>query len=116
MGAASAAARVRPGGLQPPSGPTSAPGCKAAIPLGPDSPEAQALYDEWQDLLAPFKAVATPAMMAGATKMYEKMGEWQSEPGAPSPGFDAETFGFIQAIGRGRKAQGAQPAPSETGR
>ena len=29
---------------------------EAAIPSGPDSPEAQALYDEWQALLAPFTA------------------------------------------------------------
>ncbi len=75
---------------------------KAAIPLGPDSPEAQAVYDDWQAQLAPFTAVATPGMMAGVTTMYEKMDEWQAEPGAPSPGFDAETFRFIQEIGRRR--------------
>src|SRR3954452_24184512 len=51
---------------------------EAAIPSGPDSPEAQALYDEWQALLAPFTAVATPEMMAGATKLYERMGEWEN--------------------------------------
>lgn len=76
---------------------------KAAIPLGPDSPEAQAVYDDWQTQLAPFKAVATPGMMAGVTNMYEKMDEWQSKPGAPSAGFDAETFRFIQEIGRRRQ-------------
>lgn len=79
---------------------------KAAIPLGPDSPEAQAIYDDWQAQLAPFKAVATPGMMTGVTTMYEKMDEWQSKPDAPSPGFDAETFRFIQEIGRGRKPAG----------
>jgi DNA-binding transcriptional MerR regulator len=77
---------------------------KAAIPMGIESPEAQALYDEWQALLTPFKAIATPGMMAGITTMYEKMGEWQGEPGAPDPGFDADTFRFIQEIGRGRAA------------
>ena len=77
---------------------------KAAVPLGPDSPEAQAVYDDWQAQLAPFKAVATPGMMAGVTNMYEKMGEWQSKPDAPNPGFDAETFRFIQEIGRRRQA------------
>ena len=41
---------------------------QAAIPLGPDRAEAQALYDEWQVLLAPFTAVATPEMMQGATR------------------------------------------------
>lgn len=77
---------------------------KAAIPLGPDSPEAQSVFDDWQAQLAPFKAVATPGMMQGVTNMYEKMDEWQSMPDAPSPGFDAETFRFIQEIGRRRSA------------
>lgn len=76
---------------------------KAVIPLGADSPEAQAIYDEWQELLAPFKAVATPGMMAGVTTLYERMGEWQDKPDAPSPGFDADTFRFIQEVGRTRQ-------------
>ena len=73
---------------------------QAAISLGPDSPEAQALYDEWQALLAPFKAVATPQMMEGATRLYERMGEWEHE--VPTP-FTSEAFQFIQGIGRRRK-------------
>ncbi|MEO6432621.1 MAG: TipAS antibiotic-recognition domain-containing protein [Sphingomicrobium sp.] len=73
----------------------------AAIPLGADSPEAQALYDEWQALLAPFTAVATPMMKQGVTTMYENMDQWQSD--APAAPFNAETFKFIQEIGRGRK-------------
>ena len=74
----------------------------AAIPLGPDSAEAQALYDEWQALLTPFTQAATPAMMSGVTSFYEKMDEWQGDmPGAP---FTADTFKFIQEIGRRRKA------------
>src|SRR5439155_11492293 len=44
---------------------------QAAIPKSPDSEEAQALYDEWQELLAPFTAVATPEMMTGANQLYE---------------------------------------------
>ncbi|MEA3014500.1 MAG: MerR family transcriptional regulator, thiopeptide resistance regulator, partial [Sphingomonadales bacterium] len=36
----------------------------AALPLDPAGAEAQAFYGEWQALLAPFKAVATPEMMA----------------------------------------------------
>lgn len=70
---------------------------EAAIPRGADSPEAQALYDEWQELLAPFKMVASPQMMEGATKLYEKMGEWQSDVPAP---FTADAFRFIQEVGR----------------
>ncbi len=72
-----------------------------AVPKGPDSKEAQALYDEWQQLLAPFKAVATPQMMAGATRLYEKMDEWHGE--APEAPFTPAAFRFIQEIGRGRK-------------
>ena len=74
-----------------------------AMPNGPDSAEAQALYDEWQELLAPFKAVATPEMMKGATSLYERMGEWQGEvPDAP---FSADVFAFIQEVGRRRQAK-----------
>jgi DNA-binding transcriptional MerR regulator len=74
---------------------------QAAIPSGPDSADAQALYDEWQALLAPFTAVATPEMMQGATRLYERMDEWHAEmPQAP---FTPEAFRFIQEIGRRRK-------------
>ena len=74
---------------------------EAAIPKGPGSPEAQALYDEWQALLAPFKAVATPEMMQGATRFYERMDEWHGDvPNAP---FTPEAFRFIQEIGLTRK-------------
>jgi len=74
---------------------------QAAIPHGPESAEAQALYEEWQALLAPFKAVATPQMMQGATRLYERMDEWHGEaPGAP---FTPEAFRFIQEIGRKRQ-------------
>jgi DNA-binding transcriptional MerR regulator len=75
---------------------------QAAIPHGPDSPEAQALYDEWQELLAPFKAVATPEMMAGATRFYERMEEWHGD--APAAPFTPEAFRFIQEIGRKRQS------------
>lgn len=74
---------------------------EAAIPLGPDSPEAQKLYDEWQELLAPFTAVATPGMMKGVSEFYSRMDEWQDQmPNAP---FTADAYRFIQEIGRGRK-------------
>ena len=74
---------------------------QAAIPKGPDSAEAQALYDEWQELLAPFKAVATPEMMAGATRLYERMDEWHGT--VPQAPFTPEAFRFIQEVGRRRK-------------
>ena len=75
---------------------------QAAIPSGPDTPEAQALFDEWQELLAPFTAVATPQMMAGATRLYERMDEWHGD--APQAPFTPEAFRFIQEIGRRRKS------------
>ena len=73
---------------------------EAAIPNGPDSPEARALYDEWQALLAPFKAVATPEMMQGATRFYQRMDEWHGD--VPQAPFTPEAFRFIQQIGRKR--------------
>jgi MerR family transcriptional regulator, thiopeptide resistance regulator len=75
---------------------------QAAIPDGPETADAQALYDEWQALLAPFTAVATPEMMQGATRLYERMDEWHGD--VPQAPFTPEAFKFIQEIGRGRKA------------
>ena len=89
---------------------------KAALPLDPASPPAQALLDEWQALLAPFNAIATPAMMEGVTKMYDDMPKWSGSTGgghsggehtggdAPSPGFDSEVWQFIRAAGQARAA------------
>lgn len=77
---------------------------EAVMPLGPDSPDAQRLFDDWQAQLAPFKAVATPEMMQGANKLYEQMDEWHGDvPAAP---FTPEAFRFIQEIGRRRQANG----------
>jgi DNA-binding transcriptional MerR regulator len=75
---------------------------KAALPLDPASAEAQALLAEWKALLAPFTAIATPAMMEGVTKMYDDMPRWGEHAGgdAPSPGFDSEVWQFIQAAGK----------------
>jgi DNA-binding transcriptional MerR regulator len=74
---------------------------EAAMPNGAESAEAQALYDEWQALLAPFKAVATAEMMAGATRLYERMDEWHGD--VPQAPFTPEAFRFIQEIARGRQ-------------
>jgi len=73
----------------------------AALPLDPASPEAQAFLGEWQALLAPFAAVATPEMMAGATSLYNRMDEWQ---GDQKPPFPMEVWQFIQAAGKARQA------------
>ena len=69
---------------------------EAALPLDPKSAEARAYYDEWQALLAPFKAVATPNMMAGATNLYNRMDEWKDEQ---KPPFSMDVWRFIQEVG-----------------
>jgi DNA-binding transcriptional MerR regulator len=74
---------------------------EASLPLDPVGAEAQAYYDEWQALLAPFKAVATPEMMAGAAKLYNRMDEWQGEQ---KPPFSMRVWQFIQAAGKARSA------------
>jgi len=74
---------------------------ETALPLDPAGAEAQAFYDEWQQLLAPFKAVATSEMIAGATKFYNRMDEWQ---GDQKPPFSMKVWQFIQAAGRARQA------------
>ena len=73
---------------------------EAALPLDPGSPKAGALYDEWQALLAPFTAVATTEMMAGATNLYNRMDEWQ---GDRKPPFPMTVWNFIQSVGATRK-------------
>jgi DNA-binding transcriptional MerR regulator len=74
---------------------------EAALPLDPASAAAQALLDEWKALLAPFTKAASPEMMAGATNLYERMGEWQ---GDQKPPFSMEVWQFVQAAGRARQA------------
>ncbi len=69
---------------------------ETALPLDPKSEEARAYYDEWQALLAPFKAVATPGMMAGATNLYNRMDEWKGEQ---KPPFSMDVWRFIQEVG-----------------
>ena len=80
----------------------------ARLPLDPGSAEAQALYDEWQDLLAPFKAVATPEMMTGVTKLYDHMPEWQ---GDQKPPFPFEVWTFIKEVGATRQRVGTGCGP-----
>jgi len=73
---------------------------EAALPLDPASPEAQALYDEWQKLLKPFLDVATPAMKAGTQRFWQQRGEWESEVKAP---FSAEVSAFIETARKARE-------------
>jgi DNA-binding transcriptional MerR regulator len=72
---------------------------EAALPLDPPGAEAQALLAEWQALLEPFTRVATPEMMAGAAKLYDRMDEWQGEQ---KPPFSMAVWQFIQAARKAR--------------
>ncbi|WP_165323500.1 MerR family transcriptional regulator [Rhizorhabdus phycosphaerae] len=67
---------------------------EAALPLDPASPRAQAYLAEWRALLEPFTRVASPEMMAGASRLYDRMDEWQSEVEAP---FSSRVWAFVQA-------------------
>lgn len=78
---------------------------KAALPMDPASPQAQAFLDEWDALLAPFLAVATPEMLAGVRNLYAHIEDWE---GQADPGFDAEVFRFHQAAARVREAMKEQ--------
>ncbi|BAK64997.1 MerR family transcriptional regulator [Sphingobium sp. SYK-6] len=78
---------------------------KGALPLDPAGEEAQALLREWEALLAPFQAVATPAMMQGVTRLYNDMESWHGTgEGKADPGFDAAVFRFIQEAARAGRA------------
>lgn len=65
--------------------------------MDPASDAAGEFVREWFALLAPFTAVATPAMNAGVTRFHERMDEWQGEA---DPGFSPEVFRFIQDASR----------------
>lgn len=74
---------------------------EAKLPMDPRSADAGALFDEWQELLKPFTKVATPEMMAGASKLYDRMGEWQ---GDQKPPFSMDVWAFIKSVGEARKS------------
>lgn len=69
---------------------------EAALPMDPASAKARAFYDEWQALIAPFKAMATPAMMQGVSRMYDNIGEWK---GVQQPPFSQAVWDFIKSVG-----------------
>lgn len=67
---------------------------KAALPLDPASPAALAFLREWYGLLAPFSAVATPAMWEGTRTIYNEVDQWRGHT-APDPGFDGVVWRFM---------------------
>lgn len=73
---------------------------EAALPIDPASAQASAFYDEWQALLAPFAAVATPAMIGSVTRLYDDIDRWK---GDQQPPFSSGVWDFIKAVGEVRR-------------
>ena len=73
---------------------------KAALPLDPASPRAQAFLDEWDEMIRPFLAVASPEMLEGVKGFHERIEEWDGEVDSP---FDAEVYRFHQAAHEARE-------------
>ncbi|PSJ37541.1 MerR family transcriptional regulator [Allosphingosinicella deserti] len=65
-----------------------------ALPLDPASDRAQAFLDEWNALLAPFRAVATPEMMAGASRFWAQAEQYRDDVRMP---FSIEVRDLIAA-------------------
>ncbi|WP_230483024.1 MerR family transcriptional regulator [Sphingomonas sp. Leaf21] len=78
----------------------------AALPMDPASDAARGFVREWFALLAPFRAVASPDMWAGATRLHENRAAWE---GQADPGFSSEVWQFIQAASAAMKARGEVP-------
>jgi len=74
---------------------------KLALPLDPASRQAQAFLDEWNEMIAPFLAVASPEMLRGVNNLHENIEHWDGEVDYP---FDAEVFRFHQEAARARDA------------
>jgi DNA-binding transcriptional MerR regulator len=74
---------------------------KAALPLDPASPQAQAFLDEWGEMIQPFLAVASPEALRGVKNFHENIEQWEGEVEYP---FDAEVFRFHQEAARAREA------------
>jgi MerR family transcriptional regulator, thiopeptide resistance regulator len=73
---------------------------EAALPLDPAGEQAQTFLAEWDALLAPFRAVATPQMMEGATRFWEQADRYRDQVTMP---FSREVMRFIQAACEARR-------------
>ncbi len=73
----------------------------AALPMDPASPQAQAFLDEWDALIAPFIALASPEMIEGVKTLNAHYEEWQGEA---DPGFSLEAYRFHVAASQAREA------------
>ena len=73
----------------------------AALPMDPASPEAQAFLDEWDAMIEPFLAVATPEMLDGVMNLNAHIEEWQGEVDSD---FSAEAYRFHIEAHKARQA------------
>ena len=73
---------------------------KAALPLDPASPQAQAFLDEWDEMIRPFLAVASPVMLEGVNTFHDNIEVWDGAVDSP---FDAEVYRFHQAAHEARE-------------
>ena len=73
---------------------------KAALPMDPASPQAQAFLGEWDEMIRPFLAVASPEMLAGVKTFHDNIEQWDGEVDAP---FDAEVYRFHIAAHEARE-------------
>ena len=73
---------------------------KAALPIDPASPQAQAFLDEWDEMIRPFLTVASPEMLEGVKRFHDNIGEWDGEADSP---FDAEVYRFHMAAHEARE-------------
>ena len=72
---------------------------KAALPLDPASPMAQALFDRGTELLKPFNAVASEKQKHEARKFWLNVGEWGNDVDQP---MTREIVEFIKAARQAR--------------
>jgi len=73
---------------------------KAALPLDPASPQAQAFLDEWDEMIRPYLAVSSPEMLEGVHAFHDRIEEWDGKVDSP---FDAEVYRFHIAAAEARE-------------
>jgi len=78
----------------------------AALPMDPASPQAQAFLDEWDALIEPYLAVATPEMLEGVMNLNAHIEEWQGEVDSD---FSAEAYRFHIEAHKAREEMNNQP-------
>jgi len=83
---------------------------RAAQPMEHDGETALGFVREWMALLAPFSAVASPAMWASTRAMYDEVDSWRGQDGL-DPGFDGTVWRFVRQATEAALARGADIGP-----